>query len=80
MSPHPCHTQCVSFPGDCAIGSDRVLRFVSIKDLFQPGTSAYGCNPSYWGGWDQEDCGLRPTQANCSRPDLKKNQSKMDGR
>jgi hypothetical protein len=25
---------------------------------------AHACNPSYSGGGDQEDCGLKPVQAN----------------
>jgi hypothetical protein len=33
----------------------------------------YTCNPSYSGGRDQEDCGLKSAQANSStRPYLKK--------
>jgi hypothetical protein len=35
--------------------------------------SAHACNPSYSGGKDQEDCGLKPAQANSSaRPYLEK--------
>jgi hypothetical protein len=34
---------------------------------------AHTCNPSYSGGIDQEDCGLKPAQTNSSmRPYLKK--------
>jgi hypothetical protein len=32
---------------------------------------AHTCNPSYWGGRDQEDCGVKP--ANNSRDPLSKN-------
>jgi hypothetical protein len=34
---------------------------------------AHACNPGYSGGSDQNDCGLKPAQANSSvRPHLKK--------
>jgi hypothetical protein len=42
---------------------------------------AHTYNPSYMGGWDPEDHGLRPAWANSSwDPHLQKNQSKMDCR
>jgi hypothetical protein len=33
---------------------------------------ALACNPSYSGGRDQEDCGLKPPQANSSRDPISK--------
>jgi hypothetical protein len=33
----------------------------------QPGIVAYACNPSYLGGWNQEDLRLSPARANRSR-------------
>jgi hypothetical protein len=33
---------------------------------------AHTCNPSYSGGRDQEDCGLKPTWANSSRDPISK--------
>jgi hypothetical protein len=40
---------------------------------------AHTYNPSYLGGWDQKDHGLRPVWANSSwRPHLQNNQSKME--
>jgi hypothetical protein len=43
----------------------------------RPGVVAHACNPSYLGGRDQEDCGLKPAQANISmRPYLKKTHHK----
>jgi hypothetical protein len=33
------------------------------KQYRKPGVVAHTCNPSYLGGRDQEDCGLRPAQA-----------------
>jgi hypothetical protein len=42
---------------------------------------AYTCNPSYLRGWDWEDGGSRPAQANSSRdPHLQNNQTKTDWR
>jgi hypothetical protein len=42
---------------------------------------AHACNPSYSGGRNQEDCGLKPAQANSfTRPYLKKTlHKKRDG-
>jgi hypothetical protein len=34
---------------------------------------AHACNPSYSGGKDQEDCGLKPAQANSSQDAVLKN-------
>jgi hypothetical protein len=57
------------------------LRSSGVKDmakslkihLSQALVSARACNPSYSGGKDQKDCGLKPAQANSSaRPYLKK--------
>jgi hypothetical protein len=39
---------------------------------------AHTCNPSYLGGWDQENRGLRPAQENSSQPHLQNDPSKMD--
>jgi hypothetical protein len=36
---------------------------------------AHACNPSYSGGSDQEDSGLKPDWENSSRPYLEKNPS-----
>jgi hypothetical protein len=33
---------------------------------------AHACNPSYSGERDQEDCGLKPAQANSSRDSILK--------
>jgi hypothetical protein len=33
---------------------------------------AHTCNPSYSGGRDQEDCGLKPARANSSRDSISK--------
>jgi hypothetical protein len=42
---------------------------------------AHACNPSSLGGWDLEDCDLRPAWANSSwDPQLQNNQSEMDWR
>jgi hypothetical protein len=42
---------------------------------------AHACNPSYSGGRDQEDCGMKPTQANSSaRSYLEKTLRKNKGR
>jgi hypothetical protein len=37
---------------------------------------AHACNPSYSGGRDQEDHGLKPAQANSSRDPMLKNRHK----
>jgi hypothetical protein len=34
---------------------------------------AHSCNPSYSGGRDQEDCGLKPAWANSSQDPISKN-------
>jgi hypothetical protein len=40
---------------------------------------AHTCNPRYLGGWDWEDHGSMPVQANSSQDSISKNnQSKMD--
>jgi hypothetical protein len=40
---------------------------------------AHACNPSYLGGWNLEDHGLRPAWANSTQDSISKNnQSKMD--
>jgi hypothetical protein len=45
-----------------------------IKNTVQWVLVALACNPSYSGGRDQEDCGLKPAWANSSQdPILKKN-------
>jgi hypothetical protein len=36
---------------------------------------AHACNPSYSGGRDQEDCGLKPVQANSSQDPVSKKPS-----
>jgi hypothetical protein len=36
---------------------------------------AHACNPNYSGSRDQEDRGLKPTQANSSRDPISKNPS-----
>jgi hypothetical protein len=36
------------------------------------GVSGSLCNPSYSGGGDQEDCGLKPAQANNPRDPISK--------
>jgi hypothetical protein len=33
----------------------------------------HACNPTYSGGRDQEDCGLKPVQANSSQDPISKN-------
>jgi hypothetical protein len=33
---------------------------------------AHACDPRYWRGWDQEDWGLRPVQANSSKDPISK--------
>jgi hypothetical protein len=39
---------------------------------------ALACSPSYSGGRDHEDCGLKPVQTNSSRdPILEKNNTKQ---
>jgi hypothetical protein len=35
-------------------------------------SESHACNPSYSGGRDQEDRGLKPAQANCSQKTLHK--------
>jgi hypothetical protein len=36
------------------------------REEMEQGTVTHACNPSYSGGRDQEDCGLKPAQANRS--------------
>jgi hypothetical protein len=36
------------------------------------GAGDHTCNPSHWGGRDQEDCGLKPAQANSSQEPISK--------
>jgi hypothetical protein len=38
-----------------------------IRGRTQPGAVVHICNPSYLGGRDQEDHGLKPAQANSSK-------------
>jgi hypothetical protein len=40
---------------------------------------AHACNPSYSGGRDQEDLGLRPVQANSLRDPMLKNTQHKKG-
>jgi hypothetical protein len=40
---------------------------------------AHACNPSYSGGRDQEDLGLKPAWANSSQDLISKNPSKKSG-
>jgi hypothetical protein len=42
------------------------------KELFSRAPVAHACNPSYSGGRDQEDCGLKPTWASSSRDPISK--------
>jgi hypothetical protein len=37
-----------------------------LKKQKEPASVAHVCNPSYSGGRDQEDCGLKTAQANSS--------------
>jgi hypothetical protein len=53
---------------------------LSRKTTIDPSAVAHTCNPSYLGGWDQEDQDLRPARAEFTRPHLQNNQSKMDWR
>jgi hypothetical protein len=54
----------------------KFLRLSKSKS-FSVAPVAHTCNPSYLGGWDQEDCGSRPVWA---KPHLQNNQSKMNWR
>jgi hypothetical protein len=38
-----------------------------LKGVIQQGKAAHTCHPSYLGGWDREDWGLRPAPANSSQ-------------
>jgi hypothetical protein len=50
---------------------------VQSRSYCKPGAIAHTCNPSYSGGRDQEDYGLKPAQANSLRdPILKKTNTK----
>jgi hypothetical protein len=40
---------------------------------------AHACNPSYSGGRHQEDCGLKPAQANSLQDPIWKNTSQQQG-
>jgi hypothetical protein len=42
------------------------IRIIKIKNKREDklGAAAHACNPSYSGGRDQEDQGLKPAQAN----------------
>jgi hypothetical protein len=52
-----------------------------LKYYKSPGAVAHAYNPSYLGGWNQEDHSSRPAWANSSQdPHLQNNQSKMDWR
>jgi hypothetical protein len=42
------------------------------KTLKSQTPAAHACNPSYLGGWDQEDCGSRPAWANSSQDPISK--------
>jgi hypothetical protein len=44
----------------------------SIKDKHCRAPVAHTCEPSYWGGRDQEDGGLKPAQANGSQDPISK--------
>jgi hypothetical protein len=45
----------------------------SLIEVTSQALVAHACNPSYSGGRDREDCGLKPAQANSSaRPYLEK--------
>jgi hypothetical protein len=41
------------------------------SQILAPG--GYTCNPSYLGGWDQKDYGLRPAKAKVSKPPISTN-------
>jgi hypothetical protein len=44
------------------------VKFPEFRNSPRAGTPmAHSCNPSYLGGWDQEDWDLRPAQANSSQ-------------
>jgi hypothetical protein len=49
------------------------VTFINSKELANQALVAHACNPSYSGGKDQEDHGLRPAQANISRDPISKN-------
>jgi hypothetical protein len=54
---------------------------LDLKSILCQVPVTHACNPSYMGVWDQEDCGLRPAQANSSwDSNLQNNQSKMEWR
>jgi hypothetical protein len=46
---------------------------------FESGLMAHACNPSYTGGRDQENCSLRPAQANSLRDPILKTQKRAGG-
>jgi hypothetical protein len=50
-----------------------------IKMKARPVQVTYSCNPSYLGGRDQEDHGLRPAQANSSQDPILKNTQHKKG-
>jgi hypothetical protein len=67
------HRNCTSVgrPGYGIINTIYVL-YTRIKQN-QPGIGPDAYNPSYTGGRDQEDCGLKPAWANSSQdPNSKK--------
>jgi hypothetical protein len=50
----------------------KFVRALLIKMLFSQASEAHAYNPSYLGGRDQEDCGLKPGRANGSRDPISK--------
>jgi hypothetical protein len=57
------------------------ILFKSIKTVCSQSPGVHSCHPSYLGGWNQEYCGSRPTQANSSQDPMSKiTRTKWTGR
>jgi hypothetical protein len=75
------HDKCSHFCSSiCRDDPENFWNLICIKSLNVSVTMvAHTCNPTYLRGWDQEDWGLRPAQANCSwDPHFQNNQSKWN--
>jgi hypothetical protein len=53
--------------------STRGFELIKVQYIHSWGTMAHTYNPSYSGGKDQEDCSLKPAQANGSRNSILRN-------
>jgi hypothetical protein len=69
----------ISLNGTVTMNPPLYNEYSLIKKIYNLVLVAHVCNPRYSGGRDQEDHGLKPTQANSSRDSiLKKNIIKIE--